>query len=105
MIIWKEISSPSALTFSSFNVSISNHYNNVNPLLQVLQTTLTHPERLEFIHNGLETEDYEYCVLQPSLLPLIKIALLQPAKGSLTSMLTVRLRKRDFIYWVKGLNI
>ncbi|XP_061355239.1 nodulation receptor kinase-like [Gastrolobium bilobum] len=58
--IWKEISSPSALTFSSFNNSISYPNANATPPLQVLQTALTHPERLEFIHNGLENEDYEY---------------------------------------------
>lgn len=32
----------------------------MTPPLQVLQTALTHPERLQFIHSGLDTEDYEY---------------------------------------------
>lgn len=34
----------------------------MTPPLQVLQTALTHPKRLQFIHDGLETEDYEYSV-------------------------------------------
>jgi len=33
----------------------------MTPPLQVLQTALTHPERLE-IHSSLDTEDYEYRV-------------------------------------------
>ncbi|MED6132096.1 hypothetical protein PIB30_015884 [Stylosanthes scabra] len=50
-------------TSVSFNISILDHKSNVTPPLEVLQTALTHPERLEFNHNGLEAEeDYEYLV-------------------------------------------
>nr|ALJ03415.1 symbiosis receptor-like kinase [Aeschynomene evenia var. serrulata] len=58
--IWKKVTSP--YTPISFNASILDHKNNVIPPLQVLQTSVTHPERLEFIHSGLETDDNEYLV-------------------------------------------
>lgn len=60
--IWKATSSPSSAFPLSFNVSNVDLQANVTPPLQVLQTAITHPERLEFIHNGLETEDYGYRV-------------------------------------------
>lgn len=34
----------------------------MTPPLQVLQTAVNQTERLEFIHSGLETEEYEYLV-------------------------------------------
>ncbi|CAK8540395.1 unnamed protein product [Lathyrus sativus] len=61
--IWKETSTPLNALPLSFNVSIVDLNGKVTPPLKVLQTALTHPERLEFVHNGLETEDYEYSVL------------------------------------------
>lgn len=60
--IWKATSSPPSVLPLFFNVSNVDLKANVTPPLQVLQTALTHPERLEFAHNGLETEDYEYRV-------------------------------------------
>ncbi|XP_057749781.1 nodulation receptor kinase-like [Arachis stenosperma] len=60
--IWKRTTT-SPYTPISFNISILDHKSNVTPPLKVLQTALTHPERLEFNHNGLEVkEDYEYLV-------------------------------------------
>lgn len=60
--IWKETSISSASPISSFNVSISGQISNVTPPLQVLQTALTHSERLEFIHNISETWNHDYRV-------------------------------------------
>ncbi|XP_027190799.1 nodulation receptor kinase-like [Cicer arietinum] len=60
--IWKATSSPSSALPLSFNVSNVELKGNVTPPLQVLQTALNHSERLEFVHDGLETEDYEYSV-------------------------------------------
>ncbi|KAI9111581.1 hypothetical protein K1719_017271 [Acacia pycnantha] len=60
--IWKETSISSASTISSFNVSIPGQISNVTPPLQALQTALTHPERLEFIHNISETWNHDYRV-------------------------------------------
>ncbi|RDY02510.1 Nodulation receptor kinase [Mucuna pruriens] len=60
--IWNATSSPSSALLLSYNVSNVDLKSNVTPPLQVLQTALTHPERLEFIHNGLDTEDYDYRV-------------------------------------------
>nr|ADB97921.2 symbiosis receptor kinase SymRK [Arachis hypogaea] len=60
--IWKRTTT-SPYTPISFNISILDHKSNVTPPLKVLQTALTHPERLEFNNNGLEVkEDYEYLV-------------------------------------------
>nr|CAD10813.1 nodulation receptor kinase [Pisum sativum] len=61
--IWKATSTPSYALPLSFNVSNVELNGKVTPPLQVLQTALTHPERLEFVHVGLETDDYEYSVL------------------------------------------
>lgn len=61
--IWKATSTPSYAVPLSFNVSDVDLNGKVTPPRQVLQTALTHPERLEFVHNGLETDDYEYSVL------------------------------------------
>ncbi|XP_061336892.1 nodulation receptor kinase-like [Gastrolobium bilobum] len=60
--IWKATSSSSSALPLSFNVSNFDLKTNVTPPLQVLQTALTHPERLEFIHNDLKTGDYVYRV-------------------------------------------
>ncbi|AES95909.2 putative nodulation receptor kinase RLK-Pelle-LRR-I-1 family [Medicago truncatula] len=62
--IWKrkETSTPTSALPLSFNVSNVDLKDSVTPPLQVLQTALTHPERLEFVHDGLETDDYEYSV-------------------------------------------
>lgn len=46
----------------SSNVSNFDLKSNVTPPLQVLQTALTHPERLQFMHSGIDTEDNEYRV-------------------------------------------
>nr|CAD22012.1 nodulation receptor kinase [Vicia hirsuta] len=61
--IWKATSTPSYALPLSLNVSNVDLKGKVTPPLQVLQTALTHPERLEFVHDGLETDDYEYSVL------------------------------------------
>ncbi|KAL5100017.1 hypothetical protein RYX36_004344 [Vicia faba] len=61
--IWKATSTPSYAIPLSFNVSNVDLNGKVTPPLQVLQTALTHSERLEFVHDGLETDDYEYSVL------------------------------------------
>ncbi|XP_054809886.1 nodulation receptor kinase-like isoform X2 [Prosopis cineraria] len=61
--IWKETSSSSASPISSFNASISGQIANVTPPLQVLQTALTHSERLEFIQYVSETWNHDYHVL------------------------------------------
>ncbi|XP_027360482.1 nodulation receptor kinase-like [Abrus precatorius] len=60
--IWKATSGPSSALLLSSSVSNFDLKSNVTPPLQVLQTALTHPERLEFIHNDLDTEDYGYRV-------------------------------------------
>ncbi|KAK7307288.1 hypothetical protein VNO77_40209 [Canavalia gladiata] len=60
--IWKATSSPSSALLLSSNVSNFDLKSYVTPPLQVLQTALTHPERLEFIHNDLDTQDYGYRV-------------------------------------------
>ncbi|CAJ1931217.1 unnamed protein product [Sphenostylis stenocarpa] len=59
--MWKPTSSPSSALLLSYNVSNFDIKSNMTPPLQVLQTALTHPDRLE-IHSNLETEDYEYLV-------------------------------------------
>ncbi|KAA8531479.1 hypothetical protein F0562_006169 [Nyssa sinensis] len=46
-------------SFNQTNISINNA-NITAPPIQVLQTALTHPERLEFQHNDLATEYYQY---------------------------------------------
>nr|AAX53605.1 nodulation receptor kinase [Astragalus sinicus] len=60
--IWKATSNLSSALPLSFNVSNVDLRGNLTPPLQVLQTALTHPERLQFIHDGLDTEDYEYSI-------------------------------------------
>jgi hypothetical protein len=60
--IWKANSTPSSALPLSANVSNVDLKGSVTPPLEVLQTALTHPERLVFIHNDLETDDYEYSV-------------------------------------------
>ncbi|KAL2348975.1 hypothetical protein Fmac_002975 [Flemingia macrophylla] len=60
--IWRASSSPSSAFRLSYNVSNFDLKSNVTPPLQVLQTALTHPERLQFNHSGLDNKDYEYCV-------------------------------------------
>ncbi|KAL9328525.1 hypothetical protein ACSQ67_003528 [Phaseolus vulgaris] len=59
--MWKATSSPSSALLLSYNVSNFDLNSNMTPPLQVLQTALTHPERLE-IQSSLDTEDYEYRV-------------------------------------------
>lgn len=58
--IWTATSSPASALLLSNNVSNLDLKSNMTPPLQVLQTALTHPERLQFIHSGLDTQDYEY---------------------------------------------
>lgn len=41
------------------NMTISNT-STILPPIQVLQTALTHPERLQFLHNNFDTGFYEY---------------------------------------------
>lgn len=60
--IWKTSSISSSAVPLSSNVSNVDLNANVTPPLTVLQTALTDPERLEFIHTDLETEDYGYRV-------------------------------------------
>ncbi|XP_054825608.1 nodulation receptor kinase-like isoform X2 [Prosopis cineraria] len=60
--IWKATSSPSSSPITSSNASISSHNANSTPPLQVLRTALTHPEKLEFIHNGLDRGNSKYRV-------------------------------------------
>ncbi|KOM26823.1 hypothetical protein LR48_Vigan319s002200 [Vigna angularis] len=57
--IWKATSSPSSALPLSYNDKNFDLKSNMTPPLRVLQTALTHPERLE-IHSSLDTEDYEY---------------------------------------------
>jgi len=59
--MWKATSSPPSALLLSYNVSNFDLKSNMTPPLQVLQTALTHPERLE-IQSSLDTEDYEYSV-------------------------------------------
>ncbi|XP_057761629.1 nodulation receptor kinase-like [Arachis stenosperma] len=59
--IWKETSSSSSSALAlSLNITNFDPKTSIFPPLQVLQTALTHSERLEFIHNVLNTTDYEY---------------------------------------------
>lgn len=44
------------------NAIIFNANHTMEVPLQVLRTALTDPDRLEILHNDLETEDYEYVV-------------------------------------------
>ncbi|KAK7309603.1 hypothetical protein RJT34_06466 [Clitoria ternatea] len=60
--IWTETSIPSSALLLPSNVSNFDLKSNVTPPLQVLQTAVTHPERLEFIHNVLDTGGYGYRV-------------------------------------------
>lgn len=46
----------------SSNVSNFDLKSNVTPPLQVLQTAVTHPDRLQFVLSGLDIEDNEYRV-------------------------------------------
>ncbi|XP_020217867.1 nodulation receptor kinase [Cajanus cajan] len=58
--IWKATSIPSSALLLSNNASNFDLKSNVTPPLQVLQTALNHPERLQFNHSGLDIEDYVY---------------------------------------------
>ncbi|XP_019420942.1 PREDICTED: nodulation receptor kinase-like [Lupinus angustifolius] len=60
--IWKGTSNPSYALPLSFNAINFDPKTNMTPPLQVLQTALTHSEKLEFIHSDLEIEGYEYRV-------------------------------------------
>ncbi|XP_028802850.1 nodulation receptor kinase-like isoform X2 [Neltuma alba] len=60
--IWKATSSPSSSHVSS-NANISSHNANSTPPLRVLRTALTHADRLEFFHSGLDPENSEYRVI------------------------------------------
>ncbi|WJX61770.1 hypothetical protein P8452_46828 [Trifolium repens] len=60
--IWKATSTPSSALPLSSNISNVDLKGSVTPPLDVLQTALTHSERLVFIHDDLETDDYEYSV-------------------------------------------
>ncbi|KAJ7953483.1 Receptor kinase [Quillaja saponaria] len=60
--IWKSTLSPPSSPISSPTATISNDNANGAPPLQVLQTVLYHPERLEFNHSDLEPKNYEYSV-------------------------------------------
>ncbi|CAJ2647289.1 unnamed protein product [Trifolium pratense] len=60
--IWKATSTPSSSLPLSSNISNVDLKGSVTPPLEVLQTAVTHPEQLVFIHDDLETDDYEYSV-------------------------------------------
>ncbi|KAK3012602.1 hypothetical protein RJ639_009602 [Escallonia herrerae] len=61
--IWKPEPNPdqndNLTTLSDTNITVSNG-SMILPPIQVLQTARTHPERLEFLHNDLDTGYYEY---------------------------------------------
>nr|AQY54375.1 SYMRKa [Glycine max] len=60
--IWKATSSSLSALLLSSNVSNFDLKSNVTPPLQVLQTAVTHPDRLQFVLSGLDIEDNEYRV-------------------------------------------
>lgn len=58
--IWNSSSNPSYTSLQA-NVTISGHNaDSTTPHLRVLQTAFTHPERLEFIHDGSDSGNSEY---------------------------------------------